>query len=74
MFLIGDMFEAFVEMVISTSAVFAREYVFKHSPSLCALLIQCDRCLSPLPVWGFMAQFLGVASHVSSLHLVAGCQ
>ena len=75
MLLIGDMFVAFLEMVISISAVLAWEHVFKHSPSRCPQLIQSDRCL---PLLSFCVGVHGPvsknASHGSSLHLVTGCQ
>ena len=55
---------------------FSREHVFKHPPSLPSLfplLMQCGRCLSPLP-YGLVARFPGFVSHGSGLHLGAGCQ
>ena len=58
--LIGDMFVSFMEMVFLASIVFAWEHIFKYSPflpSLLPLLIQCDKCMSPLSVCGLIAQF-----------------
>ena len=38
-------------------------------PSLFPPFIQCDRCLFPFPVWGFIGGLPWFASHGRSLHL-----